>query len=353
MSAARNHQRLNRSSRLIRAVEPFARVAVVMHDNPDPDAIAAGWAMKFLLDERTDKDVRLVGGGDILRAENRQMVKLLRPPLQLVDDFRPGPETAVILIDCGPEATNHLMSEEAVLPVAVVDHHDPQADLDVPVKDIRPNVAASATIATAYLRQQKLEPGSRLATGLVYAVRTETRGFATHHSRLDRAVLPWLMRRADPTLLAEIENAPLAPEYFSDLVLALQNTFVYQDAGFCMLPAAAGPEIIGEVADLLIRCDGLRRVLCAAIYEKHVLLSVRTDKAGGNATQLLLEAIRGLGRGGGHEHRAGGKLLSAVGGAKVPEDVQDTLRKRWLAACGINRLRGTRLVPKREIVENL
>ena len=38
---------------------------------------------------------------------------------------------------------------------------------------------------------------------------------------------------------------------------------------------------------------------------------------------------------------------------KLTEDLENELRARWLAACGIDRQRGTRLVPKREIVDNL
>jgi hypothetical protein len=37
----------------------------------------------------------------------------------------------------------------------------------------------------------------------------------------------------------------------------------------------------------------------------------------------------------------------------MTEDLENELRTRWLAACGIRRQRGTRLVPKRQIVENL
>src|SRR5690606_28309439 len=133
----------------------------------------------------------------------------------------------------------------------------------------------------------------------------------------------------------------------------LQNTFIYEDAAFCLLPRAQGPEIVGEVADLLIRCEGVHRVLCAAVCGKQVLLSVRTDAEGGDATALLLDTIRGVGRGGGHRHRAGGKLTATTAGSRVPEDLQDKLRERWLKACGLRRRRGSRLVSRREMAINL
>jgi hypothetical protein len=212
-------------------------------------------------------------------------------------------------------------------------------------------VAASASIAASYLREQKLDPSSRLATALLFAIRTETRGTETHYSRLDRRVLPWLAERADPSRLAEIESAPLAPEYYSDLVLALQNTFLYDDTAFCLLPRASGPEIVGEVADLLIRCQSIGRVFCGAVVDGDLLLSVRTGHGHEDAAVLSHKTLSGIGRGGGHHRRAGGKVPGV--GPRITDDLQDELRNRWLATCGVDRQRGTRLVALREIVENL
>jgi len=66
---------------------------------------------------------------------------------------------------------------------------------------------------------------------------------------------------------------------------------------------------------------------------------------------LARKTLAGIGRGGGHRRRAGGKIPDI--GPKIPEDLQDELRNRWLAVAGIERQRGTRLVALREIVENL
>jgi nanoRNase/pAp phosphatase (c-di-AMP/oligoRNAs hydrolase) len=112
-------------------------------------------------------------------------------------------------------------------------------------------------------------------------------------------------------------------------------------------------EIVGEVADLLIRCDSVRRVLCAAIVGQDVFLSTRTDKGFGSAAQLLTTTLNRLGGAGGHEHRAGGKIPGVGHGAKIAEELHAQLRRRWLKACGVRRKRGTRLIARREIVENL
>lgn len=347
-------RRGRRSDELLSVLASYQNVVVLMHDNPDPDAIASGWALKHLVEEKLQKHVRLVGGGAIVRAENRHMVKLLEPPLELVDELQAGAETAVVLVDCGPQAANHLCAESNVDVVAMIDHHecDPSS-LDLPFVDSRPGVAASVTIVGAYLREQELPPNVLLATAMIYAMRTEVRGQQTHHSSSDRAILPWLTQFADPQLLAEIEDAPLPRAYYSDLLLALQCTFTYGSAGFCVLPRAEGAEIVGEVADLLIRCDEIHRMFCATVIDNDIVVSVRTDEFGGNAALLVEETLRGLGRAGGHSHRAGGKIPGRADGNAFPDALQDDLRTRWLRACGAEDQHGVRLVKLREIVQNL
>jgi nanoRNase/pAp phosphatase (c-di-AMP/oligoRNAs hydrolase) len=272
----------------------------------------------------------------------------------LVEDIAVDDQPATVLVDCGADATNHLLTRRGIEPVAVIDHHVNGGPVAHALfEDIRPDVAASATIVASYLREQQIEPGPKLATAMVYALRTETCGYETHFSELDRTTLPWLTERSEPGMLAEIVNAPLTREYFGDLLLALQNTFLYDDAALCFLPRAAGAEIVGEVADMLIRCQNIRRVLCAAIVGEDLLFSARTGKGCGSAVRLLVETLAGLGGGGGHAHRAGGKISGVGRGAKIADGLHEQLRGRWLAACGVKRKRGTRLIPKREIVEHL
>jgi hypothetical protein len=209
------------------------------------------------------------------------MVELLNPPIELVDETSADDETATILIDCGPGTKNHLLTREGIRPVGVIDHHlNGSRGARLPFKDIRPRVAASATIVASYLREQDVEPGPKLATAMQYAIRTETMGSETRHSRLDRSIIVWLTARAEPELIAEIENAPLIRDYFGDLVLAMQSTFLYDDAAFCLLPRAHCAEIVGEVADLLIRCQGVRRVLCGAVVGRRVWRRARTPRRG-------------------------------------------------------------------------
>lgn len=351
--------RPKRSDRLLRALDAHPRVVVVTHDFPDPDALAAGWALHRLCSQKLNATVELVGGGEIVRAENRFLVDLLGPPLKLVVELPADPDAAYVLVDCGPHANNHLLARSAAAPTAIIDHHrtsqrkkgDKANGLFM---DVRPKVAATVSIAASYLHEQSVEPTMALATAMLYAMRTETLGHETYFSALDRRALTWLTARADPSRLAKIENAPLPRVYFSDLVLALQGTFIYDDTAFCVLPSARGPETAAEVADLLVRCADARHVLCAARIGCDLMLSVRTRPDAEDAGALVRKTLEGLGQGGGHEHRAGGKIPDATRGSDhVPNELIDDLRHRWLVACKSTRQRGTRLVPRRDIVGNL
>lgn len=343
-----------RAERLLEILEPYGDLVVLMHDNPDPDAIATGWAMHTIIRECLGRAPRLVAGGAIIRAENRQFVALLEPPIELVSELDITRPTGVLFVDCSPLAVNHIPFGGLLEPLVVIDHHPTSRLPDgvIPLVDVRPRAAASASIAAAYLRRLNLEPDERLATALIYAIRTETRGFETEHSRLDQGAIRWLTKWANPSWIAEIESAPLSKSYFGDLVLALQNTFLYDDAAFCLLPRVEGAEVIGEVADLLIRCNVIHRVMCAAAVDDAILISVRTAECGTDAGELVRTVLAGLGSGGGHAHRAGGKI-AGVSTDRIMESLGKKLRTRWLRACRCERGRGARLVARREILENL
>ena len=333
------------SERLLQALADYPVVRIVTHDNPDPDAMAAGWGLYTLFQHRLDAEIDFVAGGAIARAENRRMLELLNPPIRIVDDVRADPQAAIVLVDCGFGTSNHLATREHLQPVAVIDHHaGGDAPAEIPFDDTRPAAAATATIAASYLREQGIEPGVELATAMLYAIRTETCGCETEHSPLDRSIVCWLTEQAEPSLIAEIENAPLERSYFSDLVLGLQGTLLYDDSALCLLPKASGPETVGEVADLLIRCAGVNRVLCGAVIDHDLYVSVRTRPEEEPAVELLQKTLQGIGGCGGHAHRAGGKVVGIAPDGRMTESLEQQLRDRWLVACGADRKRAKRLI---------
>jgi nanoRNase/pAp phosphatase (c-di-AMP/oligoRNAs hydrolase) len=356
LDAVASRKRRARSQRLLDALRPFREIVVVTHNTPDPDAIASGWGIRELARCRLGVTPRLVAGGRVLRAENRHMMRLLGPPVEFEEHLSVPESAAIVFVDCQPASRNHLLATRAPARFAVVDHHRTvrnRGAARAQFRDRRGTVAATGTLVASYLREQGVDPSVQLATALAYAIRSETKGAETRHTRLDRSIVRWLSRRADPAWIAEIENAPLPREYFADLSLALQSTFAYGNSALCLLPRASGPEIVAEVADLLVRGDAIRRVLCAAAVNHHAVVSVRTELPGDDASRLIDVALKGIGHYGGHSHRAAGTVPLRRDAEHIPEVLEEELRARWLVACGVEQRRGIRLVPRREIVSSL
>ncbi len=327
--------KMRKSDQFLDLASSYGDLVFVLHDNPDPDGLAAGWALGELAHQKLKRPFRLMARGTVQRAENQQLLSLLKPPLDLVEAIRPTPRSLVVLVDCRPEALNHAPVDSGAL--AVVDHHERirKPSVAVQFQDIRPRVAATASIAASYLREQRVDPGPRLATALAYAIRTEVSGGSVSFSLLDRQMLGWVSRHARPDLLAEIEEAPLPRSYFTDLTRALSNTVLHDDCAFCMLPASNSPETISEVSDLLSRCEGIDAVLCCGRFGDSMKLSTRTRRASArHAADLVAKVVDGLGHSRGHEHRAGGNIELNDKTAEHAWFTQE-LKKRWMSACGL------------------
>lgn len=329
-----------KSQELIETLSSLDNVLVVMHDNPDPDAIASAWCVVELAKHGGIDSVKAIAAGGIVRAENLYMVESLNPPIQLISEFDNSwlattGSVGAVLVDCGAGATNHLVTRLNLPLVGVIDHHQKNREAVLPTfSDVRLTVAACASITASYLIEQHIAPSQQLATAIWYALRTETCAYESRYSQLDRDVLLWATCYGSPSMLAEIENAPLTRRYFSDLKQAIESTQIWNDTAFCWLAQPQGVEVVGEVADLIVRCVDVDQMLCGTIIKDDAYLSARTSPRGGDATDLLLETIQDLGSGGGHVHRAGGNIVNAR--LRFEEHaLADRLRSRWLAANNI------------------
>ena len=61
------------------------------------------------------------------------------------------------------------------------------------------------------------------------------------------------------------------------------------------------------MADLFLRIEGIRWVLCYGLYDARFHLSARTVLRQGGAGEVMSKLLDGIGEGGGHEMMAGGQ----------------------------------------------
>lgn len=334
-----------RWQRLTRAAERHGSTCVVAHNNPDPDAIASAWAVTRLIGHMTATRPSCIAGGGVTRADNREMLRLLNPPIEFVGEYDPRPDELVVFVDCQPAGGNHPVRRfPPPSHLAVIDHHPVKsAGSRLAYRDIRPHAAATASIATSYLRSADLSPGRELATALLHAVRTEVAGGETSFGRLDRQAIRWLTPEADPSAIATIQQAPLPVAYIADVIAGLQAAERAGDTVFCNLPHVSGPDLVGETADLLIRCEGIHRVLAVAEWRGKLYLSARVTDDGTDASQLLRSILPDAASAGGHQRRAGAQVPL---NAESPDCIIADIRSQWFHVIGHDaRIAQTLLTP--------
>jgi nanoRNase/pAp phosphatase (c-di-AMP/oligoRNAs hydrolase) len=342
------------SERLLKGLADFRSVILISHINPDPDSLGSMLGMAHLIGKKLRLPVLLTRDGYIGRAENRVMVEALRLELVPLEDMDWPPDAAVVMLDSQPNTGRHSLPAGVSIQ-AVIDHHETAGAVEnIPFVDVRSDLGATCTLVAGYLVEQELSLPPRVATALYYGIESEITGYPREASPLDDSALLYLYPHVQKDLLAQIRNARLPQSYFEALLQALQNSFLYEDK---LIISWAGelpqPELAAEVADLLLRHDGVEWSCCAGVYQDQMILSLRTIHARGQAGALLQEVVGRMGRAGGHDRRAGGCIPLASTASSAVEQVRMQLRRRLLQALEIDECRGQRLVRRRELLQSL
>ncbi|MDX1644159.1 MAG: DHH family phosphoesterase [Thermoanaerobaculia bacterium] len=289
---------------------------VLMHDNPDPDAIASAAGLSRLLRAAYGREVTTAYGGIIGRAENREMVRLLRIKMSHVRQLDWKHYRHFALVDTQPQTGNNQLPDDRV-PEIVLDHHPLRARTRrAAFHDVRPEYGATATIVAEYLREAGVDLSRQLATALLYAIRTETQEFRRDFCEADRELHEVLVPLADSRALGRIQTPRLPLSYFHNLHGALESLEGVGTLIVSHLHEIDQPDIVPELADLLVRLEGKTWALCTGRFGDRLYLSLRTTNTRADAGQLMRRLVGTRGKGGGHGMTAGGwvALEKAPGG---------------------------------------
>lgn len=342
-----------RSDRFLRGLDLANRIIFVSHVHPDPDSLGSMLGLAHLVETCLDKRTLLTRDGPICRAENRAMVDLLHIDLTPLEEVDWQEGDAVVMVDSQPNTGRHNLNGHTPL-YAVIDHHDTPGDVDgLPFVDVRRKLGATCSLVTRYLMEQDILIPKRVATALLYGVETELSGFPREAAPLDDGALTYLYPIADKDLIARIRNARLPESYFECILQALQSSFIYDRLMLCWVDEMNHAEHAAEVCDFLMRFEQVDWVVVGGVCTDKLVLSVRTVLPHAQAGEMLRHVVSGLGRAGGHDRRAGGSIRLASNAPSAIEELQSELRRRFLKALRVEETRGRRLMPLREMLENL
>jgi nanoRNase/pAp phosphatase (c-di-AMP/oligoRNAs hydrolase) len=325
-------------SKLQRLAELFAGKAcllITMQDNPDPDSLAAAVALRRLARNLTTLQCSIVCGGTVGRGENRALIRYLGLNLRAYSEIDYGKFDVIAMVDTQPGAGNNSLPEH-VLPDVVIDHHPlRQRTRAVTFTDIRSSYGATSTILVEYLIEAGITPDVPLATALLYGIRSDTQDLGREATHFDEEAIEFLYPLANKRMLSVIQRGRLPREYYQLLVDALRNARVRGPVVMTTLGRVENPDMIAEVADLLLREDEVMWALCMGCWNGKMLISVRSLEESPSAEKVARHAVGRKGTAGGHLTYAGGQIPLATGTKAECEELQKHLQHRFLEAVGV------------------
>jgi nanoRNase/pAp phosphatase (c-di-AMP/oligoRNAs hydrolase) len=314
-----------RLEQLLRAVEGASSILILPHNDPDPDAIASAVALCYLLVEKLGIESRIAYRGIMGRAENKALVRYLDHPLQRLTGADLNQSSAIALVDTQPGTGNNPLPTKSLAAI-VLDHHPwREATANAIFADVRPEVGSTSTILNEYLRAADIEPSRTLATALFYGIKTDTLGLVRGASPADVAAYFYLQSLVDVEALVAIERAQVPIEYFQRLDAVLHSAQVHDSVVTSFVGPMGRPDLAAEMADLLLRLNGMQWAICIGIHRNVLILSVRTQGGKPGAGQLAQAIVGEQGTAGGHGTMAGGQV--PLRGADPEQLAQELVRR--------------------------
>ena len=183
------------------------RVLILLHNDPDPDALASGLALRNLL--RRTKTTAIIGAiQGVTRPENLRMANMLDIHVEHVTPAA----FAGVRPDRDRRRAAALLRRAADRADLVIDHHPEQPGYSAVFKDIRADYGSTSTILTEHLRAVDVNISERTATAMLYAIKSDTLFFARQTNRVDLEAFTFLYPLADAALIRKMEGAEITLE---------------------------------------------------------------------------------------------------------------------------------------------
>jgi len=276
------------------------RVAIVLQDDPDPDAMSSAMALRTLLG-RNKQTTPFFSFKPVTRPENRTMVHLLEIEVQPASTEALSEFDKIAMVDVQPAYF------EAKLPRAdiVIDHHPGYEGGEAPFEDVRTKYGATATIMTEYMISADERISERLATALLYGIRSDTLDLSRRTTDDDLQAFVHLIPLANYNLLREIDRPELPLSFARILARAMKRLKIKDQLVVLNLGPVERDDLIVQLADFCLQFEGVNWVAVAGKLGSNLVIAVRNQGMGrDNAGEAVKNLFGEIGSAGGHRNMA-------------------------------------------------
>lgn len=312
-----------RMRQLRRVLQDIDRLAVVTHDNPDPDAIASGIALARLA-EAVGCEAQVCYYGEITHQENRAFVNLLELDLQNLDSAEDIEAfDGLALVDHSRPGVNDQLPTDSAVDI-VIDHHPPRAPVDARFVDLRSGVGATSTLLVTYLDQFGVALDETVATALLFGIHVDTNAFTREVSREDFEAAATLVGAADLAVIERIESPSVTSSTMETIASAIQNRRIEGEVLLSCVGQLPERDALAQAADRLLALEGVTTTMVYGVMDGTIFVSARSRGTGLDLGETLREAFGQIGSAGGHVDMAGAQITLGV--LDAVEDREESLQ---------------------------
>src|SRR5262245_5129167 len=275
------------------------RVLILLHNDPDPDAMASGLALRNIL-HRT-KTTAIIGAmRGVTRPENLRMVNLLDIHVEPVTVESLKDFDRIAMVDVQP----HYFGGAVDRVDLVVDHHPETPGYAPLFKDIRSDYGSTSTILTEHLRAVDVNISERTATAMLYAIKSDTLFFNRQATRVDLEAFSFLYPLADAQLIRKMEGAEITGERLEYVIKAYKGGILLEQVFCAFLGALPREDFVPYVADFFLQLEHVKWTIVAGIVNDSFIASVRNLGYTKNAGEFVRRCFGDIGSAGGHRAMA-------------------------------------------------
>jgi nanoRNase/pAp phosphatase (c-di-AMP/oligoRNAs hydrolase) len=275
------------------------RVLILLHNDPDPDAMASGLALRSLL-HRT-KSTAIIGAFQgMTRPENIRMANLLDISVEPITEESIHSFERIATVDVQPHYFGDLLHQVDL----VIDHHPERSGYTTAFADIRPNYGSTSTILTEHLRSVDTHISERTATAMLYAIKSDTLFLSRQTNEGDLEAFTFLYPLADSALVRKMEGTGITPERLKFVSHAVQFGEMRDQVYSAHLGKAPREDLVPYVADFLLQLDDVKWSIVSSQIGHELIVSVRNLGYSRNAGEFVKTYFSDIGNAGGHRAMA-------------------------------------------------
>ncbi len=284
----------------IRSLFGEEKVHILLQHDPDPDAIGSALALRELLG-RNRATTPIVTFGEVTRPENLAMIRLLDIQIERISDEDLRKDGAgLALVDVQPPYFDRPLGKIDL----VVDHHPKRAAFKSRFTDLRTPYGATSTIFTEYLRAVDMEPSQRLATALLYGIKTDTLFLQRGSIRADLNAFTYLYPIANKAMITRIERPALPREDLAALGRALSRLQMDDGVAVIHMGEINREDVIPQMAEFCLQIEGVDWGVVSGLVKDRVVISVRNVGYVKSAGEIMKRLYDDIGSAGGHRAMA-------------------------------------------------